>query len=92
MSRSSLLILVVVRPGGCLVIERTGVEADVQDADKPVGDLPQGVVVVEGTLLVVVGAGAGRGLQRGLGLRHERVDEPVVVHEADVAAILRRAN
>ena len=61
MSSSTLLILVVVRPGGCLVVQRAGLEAAVQDADEPVGELAQRGVVVEaaGPLLVVVGAGAG---------------------------------
>ena len=83
MSSSTLLILVVVRPGGCLVVERAGLQAAMQDADEPVGELAQGGVVFEvsGPLLVVIGAGAGRGPQRGLGLRQECVDEPVVVHE-----------
>jgi len=57
-----------------------------------------------GALLVVEGADAGRGVQRGERLGVERVDEPVVVHEPGgdlplpgglviglVAAYLRRA-
>src|SRR4029453_18372802 len=73
----------VMRPGSCLVVERPGLEAAVQDADEPVGDLAQGGVVVgaAGSLLVVVGAGAGRDGDRDGCLGHEGVDEPVVVDE-----------
>jgi hypothetical protein len=69
------------RPGGFLVVESGGFEAAVQDADEPVGELAEGGVVVgaAGSLLVVVGAGAGRCPERGEGLGHESVDEPVVV-------------
>ena len=63
MSSSWLLILIlfVVRPGGCLVIEGAGFEAAVEDADEPVGQPAEGVVVPVpgGALLVVVGTGAG---------------------------------
>ena len=50
-----------VAPGGFLVVEGAGFEAAVKDADEPVGDSAQGVVVsvAAGALLVVVGAGAG---------------------------------
>ncbi len=50
------------RPGGFLVVEGAGFEAAVQDADEPAGELAEGGVVVgaAGSLLVVVGAGAGR--------------------------------
>src|SRR5512135_1372606 len=70
-----------VAPGGGLVVEGAGLQASVQDADQPVRQPPQGVVVFEslGALLVVEGAGAGRGAQGGEGLAHERVEEPVVV-------------
>ena len=73
-----------VAPGGFLVVEGPGLEASVQDADEPVGEAPQGVVVLDsaGAELVVEGAGAGRGVQRGEGLGVEGVDEPVVVHVA----------
>lgn len=50
-----------VAPGGVLVVEGAGFEAAVEDADEPVGDSPQGVIVsvAAGALLVVEGAGAG---------------------------------
>src|ERR1035438_6061304 len=69
------------RPGGFLAVESAGFEAAVQDADEAVRELAEGGVVVgtAGSLLVVVGAGAGRGLERSEGLGHESVDEPVVV-------------
>ena len=35
----------VMRPGGCLVVAGAGFTAAVQDADEPVGEAPQGVVV-----------------------------------------------
>ena len=55
-----------VSPGGGLVVEGAGLEASVQDADEPVGQPAQGVVVLDsaGAELVVEGAGAGRGAQR----------------------------
>src|SRR4051812_45647377 len=73
----------VMRPGGRLVIRGAGFEASVQDADEPVGELPQRGVIADaaGALPVVVGAGPRRGLQRGEGLGYQGVDEPVVVHE-----------
>ena len=54
-----------VAPGRCLVVEGACLEASVQDADEPVGQPPQGVVVLDpaGAELVVVGACAGRGVQ-----------------------------
>src|SRR5271169_5642356 len=80
---SSSELVFVVRPGGCLVVEGAGLEASVEDADEPVGDLAQGSVVLgaAGALGVVEGAGAGRAAQRGQGLGHERVGEPVVADE-----------
>src|SRR5947199_9534611 len=70
----------VLRPGGGLVVEGAGLEASVQDADQAVGELAQRGVVAGAAAaeLVVVGAGAGRGGQRGEGLPGEGVDEPVV--------------
>lgn len=56
-----------VRPGGGLVVVGAGLEAAVEDADEPVGELAQRSVVAgaAGTELVVVGASTGRGVQRG---------------------------
>ena len=50
-----------VSPGGGLIVEGAGLQASVQDADQPVGNPPQGVVMFDifGAQLVVVGAGAG---------------------------------
>ena len=57
---SSGLVLLVV-PGGVLVVEGAGFEAAVEDADEAVGQLAQGGVVAlaAGAELVVVGAGPG---------------------------------
>src|SRR2546421_5191596 len=73
----------VMRPCGRLVVGGAGLEASVQDADEAVGELAQRGVVggSAGALPVVVGAGAGRGVQRRERLGYQRVDEPVVVHE-----------
>src|SRR6266704_6973466 len=81
MSSSSLCE--VMRPGGRLVVACAGLEASVQDADQPVGELAQCGAVAGATvaLPVVVGPGAGRGPQRRERLGHQRVDEPVVVDE-----------
>ena len=48
----------VLRPGGRLVVEGAGLEAAVQDAGEPVGELAEGGVVpgAAGALVVVVGA------------------------------------
>src|SRR5260370_33236083 len=72
-----------VRPGCRLVVEGARLEASVQDADESVGQPTACVVVFDsaGAEVVVKGAGAGRGVQGGEGLGHERVDEPVVVDE-----------
>ncbi len=62
MSSSVLLIFVGVGgPGGGLVVGGVGLQAAVQDADQPVGQLAQGGVVayLPGAQLVVVGAGTG---------------------------------
>ena len=55
-----------VAPGGDLVVEGAGLQASVQDADKPVRQPPEGVIVFKslGTLLVVERPGAGGGVQR----------------------------
>src|SRR5579859_2059877 len=85
----------VVGPGGCLVVEGAGFEASVEDADEPVGDFAQGGVVAgaAGAFGVVEGPGAGRGVQGGEGLGHERVSEPVVADEpgGDGLPLPRRA-
>src|SRR5512142_1574914 len=72
-----------VTPGGGLVVEGACLEASVQDADELVRQSPEGVVVFDsaGAELVVVGAGTGRGVQRGEGLGVEGVVAPVVVDE-----------
>ena len=84
-----------VGPGGGLVVEGAGLEASVQDADEPVGQPAERVVVLDaaGAELVVEGAGAGRGVQGREGLGDQRVDEPVVVDEpgGDDLFLARRA-
>src|SRR5215470_9684845 len=72
----------VLLPGGGLVVEGAGLQAAVQDADEPVGELAQRGPVAEaaGALLVVVGAGSGGGCQGSECLAVEGVAEPVVVH------------
>src|SRR6266699_1218556 len=72
-----------VAPCGGLVVEGPGLQASVQDADEPVREPSECVIVLEslGALLVVERAGAGRGVQRREGPGHEGVDEPVVVDE-----------
>src|SRR5215472_19315153 len=74
----------VVCPGGVLVVEGAGLEAAVQDAGEPVGQLAQrGVVALAAAPeLVVVGPGAGGGGEGAEGLLVQGVGEPVV---ADVA-------
>src|SRR5215472_10146312 len=59
----------VVRPGGGFVVDGAGLQAAVQDADEPVGELAQGRLVadVSGSERVVVGAGAGGSFQRAEG-------------------------
>src|SRR6266550_8192162 len=81
-SRSLLRGRWVLRPGGGLVVEGAGLEAAVQDAGEPVGELAQGGVVpgAAGALVVVAGACPGGGPEGGEGLADEGVDEPVVVH------------
>jgi hypothetical protein len=56
-----LLVVVAVCPGGLFVVERAGLEAAVEDAGQPVGELPEAGVVALAAVaeLVVVGAGAG---------------------------------
>ena len=71
---SSLLIFfesgwLAVCPGGVFVVEAVVVEAAVEDADEPVGERSEGLVVevAGGSVLVVEGATA-----RALGERAER--------------------
>jgi hypothetical protein len=54
-------MILVVGPGGVLVVEGAGFEAAAEDADEPVGQLAEGGVVALAAAaeLVVVGAGAG---------------------------------
>ena len=80
---SSGSLLDVMRPGRRFVVVGAGLEASVQDADEPVGQLPQGRAVVEasGALFVVVGTSAGRSVQGRERLRVQRIDEPIVVNE-----------
>src|SRR6266480_4392140 len=84
-----------VRPGGGLVVEGAGLQASVQDADQPVGQAPEGVVMFEsfGAELVVERAGAGGCGQGGEGPGHEGIDEPVVVDPpgGDDLLLARRA-
>jgi hypothetical protein len=61
-SSGSLLILAVVCPGGVFVVEGAILEAAVQDADEPAGQLAQrGVMAWLRAQLAVVGTGAGGG-------------------------------
>jgi hypothetical protein len=59
--------------GGVFALEGAGFEAAVQDADEPVGQPWQGVVVPVSALLVVERAGAGRNAEGG-----ERLSDQVV--------------
>ena len=72
-----------VGPCGRFVVAGPGFEAAVQDADESVGELAEcGVVFgAAGFELVVVGTGAGGGVERAEGLGHEGVDEPIIVHK-----------
>ena len=58
-----------VRPGGGLVVAVRVFQAAVQDANEPVDQAPERVVVVDatGAEVVRVGAGAWRSVQRGEG-------------------------
>ncbi len=53
--------LFAVGPGGGFVVARAGFQASVQDADEPIRDPPERVVVFDpaGAQVVVEGAGAG---------------------------------
>jgi hypothetical protein len=64
-SRSLLRALSAMRPGSRLVVEGGGLEASMQDADKPVGQPLERVVVFDsaGAEVIVEGAGAGRSVQ-----------------------------
>ncbi len=89
--RRRLREVLPVSPGCDLVVEGAGFEASVQDADESVRQPPECVVVFDsaGAEVVVEGAGAGRGVQRGEGLGIQRGDEPVVVHEPGRDDLLR---
>ena len=54
-------LLLPVGPSGVFVVAGAGFQAAVEDADEPVGEAPQGVVMgmSGGAVLVVEGAGAG---------------------------------
>src|ERR1035438_916744 len=83
MSSSSLDFLAgVLWPGGGLVVERAGLEAAVQDAGEPAGEVTQrGPVAGPAAAMgVVAGPGTGRSVEGGEGLAVESVAEPVVVH------------
>jgi len=84
-----------VSPGGCLVVEGAGLQAAVQDADEPVRQPAERVVVLDpaGAELVVEGAGTRGGVQGREGLGVQRVDEAVVVDEpgGDDFLLARRA-
>ena len=73
----------LVRPGGRLVVEGACLQAAVQDADEPVRQPPQRVVVFDstGAEVVVKGAGARGCAEGGEGLRREGVDELVIVDQ-----------
>jgi hypothetical protein len=60
LSSCSLLIFLVVAPGGVLVITGAGLQTAVQDADQAVAELSEGGVVAgaAGAEFVVVGPGA----------------------------------
>ncbi len=70
---SSRSLLDAMRPCGRFVVAGTGLEAAVQDAHEPVGELPQRGIVfgAPGFELVVVGTSARRGVQCTEGLGHE---------------------
>src|SRR5215469_14614880 len=72
-----------VSPGGGLVVDGAGLETSVQDADEPVRQPSQGVVMLysAGAELVVEGAGTRGRVQRGERLAVQRVDQAVVVDE-----------
>jgi hypothetical protein len=60
-SSCGLLLVEVVAPSGLLVVADAGLEAAVEDADQPVGELPQRGVMPDAPSPqgVVVGAGPG---------------------------------
>jgi hypothetical protein len=76
-------------PGSGLVVEGAGSQAAVQDADQPVRDGTEGLVVggASGPLSVVEGSGSGWGSQGAVGLEEQRVTEspvPGVAGEDDL--------
>src|SRR5450755_3400651 len=90
-----LMDVFLLGPGGCLVVGGAGLEASVEDADEPAGELAEGGVVLGAAVAlgVVEGAGAGRGGQGAQGLGHQRVGEPLVADEpgGDDLLLPRRA-
>src|SRR5262245_927403 len=71
---------VVVGPGGGLVVEAAGLQAAVQDADEPIGELAWCCLVTDlaGSERVVVGACAGRSFQGAEGPLLHGVAQPRV--------------
>ena len=69
-----------VAPGGVFVVSGVVFQAAVQDADPPVAEGSQGLVVgvAGGSACVVVVAGAGAGLEGAEGPLVDRVIEPLV--------------
>src|SRR5260370_41767286 len=72
-----------VAPRGVFVREGTGFKTPVQNADKPVPESPECVIMFEslGDLLVVEGSGARRPRQSAERLGVRRIDKPVIMHE-----------
>lgn len=58
-------MLLPVAPGGVFVVAGAGFEASLEDANEPVGEPSQGVIVTvaSGALLVVGGTGSGEVLR-----------------------------
>src|SRR5215472_6147576 len=69
-----------VGPGGGFVVEAAGLQAAVQDADEPIGELAQCGLVTDlaGSERVVVGACAGRSFQGAEGPLLHGVAQPRV--------------
>jgi hypothetical protein len=67
-------------PGEVLVVEGVALQTAVEDADEPVGEGAEGLVVGGAvvTLSVVEAAGARSGSEGGIGLEEQGVAEPSV--------------